>query len=146
MYIIPPVHELAIVGVFDPGIPNRERIVLRPTEAVNLAAFGLLLSVTGDGGGVFPISDQFFWFGGRWITPPCWLVVFTGPGQYNEGMHETSGEPVLEFHWAKRAVVLGEKNISVSVIRLGGISSFQPSIPPVSAIAKSLKKVEPNKV
>lgn len=129
MYIIPPVHELTIVGVFDAGSPNLERIVLRPTESLNLAGFALILGVPLSGGGVTPLADQFFWFGEKWISPPSWVVVFTGPGQFREGTHPTSGEPVLELHWGRGNVVFGSHALSVSIVRLGGISShlLQPS-------------------
>ncbi|MBK7834371.1 MAG: hypothetical protein IPK33_03335 [Gemmatimonadetes bacterium] len=131
MFILPPVHELTIVGVHDAGVPNRERIVLRPTEPLNLAAFALLLSLRNPDGTIVPIPDQFFWLGERWLAPPAWIVVFTGPGAYREGAHETSGAPVIELHWGRSAVVLDTPNVVVSLVRLAGLNSFEPP-PPAS--------------
>ena len=122
MYILPPVHELTVVGVFDAGVPNRERVVLRPTETLNLASFALVLSAVSDGG-VIPLADQFFWLGEKWVTPPAWIVVFTGPGQYREGGHQTTGEPVLELHWGRASVVLNIPGIALSIVRIGAITS-----------------------
>ncbi|NOT08068.1 MAG: hypothetical protein HOP28_07675 [Gemmatimonadales bacterium] len=122
MYILPPVHELTIVGVFDAGVPNKERVVLRPTETLNLAAFALVLSTVADGG-VLPLADQFFWFGEKWVTPPAWIVVYTGPGQYRESAYQGTGEPVLELHWGRSTVVLNLPDIALSLVRIGAITS-----------------------
>ncbi len=141
MFVLPPVHELSIVGIFDPGVPNRERVVLRPTEEINLASFALLLSLQTSEGGVTPLPDQFFWFGERWLTPPAWLVVFTGPGSYQEGAHETTGEPVLELHWGRASTCLDLPGLAVSLVRMSGISSFAPPpaavLPPIRGRALS---------
>jgi hypothetical protein len=122
---VPPVHELAIVGAFEAGVPNRERIVIRPTEAVNLAGFGLVLSLVNDDGSVTPVPNHFLWLGDRWVVPPTWLVVFTGPGAFREGAHQETGAPVLEFHWGLQSVVLGTPRIALSIVRFGGLSSQQ---------------------
>lgn len=141
MYILPPVHELTFVGLFDAGVPNRERLVLRPTEPLNLAGFALVVSAVGDGG-VTPLPDQFFWFGERWVVPPAWIVVFTGPGAFREGAHQETGEPVLELHWGRRNVFLSDPRLAVSLLRIGAITTqygqhagvatppAQPALPP----------------
>lgn len=129
MYILPPMHELAIVGVFDAGVPNKERIVLRPMEPLNLAGFAIVLSLRGDNDAVTPLRDHFFWLGERWLTPPAWIVVFTGPGAFREGAHQTSGEPVLELHWGSPSVLLGAPGLVLSVIRIGAISSHFGAAP-----------------
>ena len=137
MYILPPVHELSVVGIFDPGIPNRERIVLRPTQPLNLAAFALILSATAPEG-VTPIPNQFLWLGERWLSPPAWIVVFTGPGRFQEGAHQTTGEPVLELHWGQPGVVLGRPGVAVSVIRIGALTS---QVTPITAPAVPLARL-----
>jgi|SRR6185312_7368450 len=132
MYILPPVHELSVTGIFDAGVPNRERIVLRPTQAVNLAAFALSLCVSQQEG-VTPIPDQFFWLGERWVTPPAWIVVFTGPGSFQVSPHQTTNEPVFELHWGRSNTIFGQTGLSVGLFRLGGLSSYAtPSAAPVN--------------
>lgn len=130
MYILPPVHELTVVGVVDAGVPNSERIVMRPTQPINLAGFALILSISSQEG-VTPIPDQFFWLGERWISPPAWIVVFTGPGVFRESKHQTTGEQVLELHWGRTGVVFGQSGIAVSILRIGGLSShLAPTVAP----------------
>ena len=123
MHILSPVHELAIIGAYDVGVPNRERVVLRPTESLNLAEFALILTTQIEGG-LRPLADQFFWFGEKWVAPPAWIVIFTGPGSYREGAHESTGEPVLELHWGRPTAVLHLPDVVVALIRIGALSSF----------------------
>jgi hypothetical protein len=53
--ILETIHELTIVGVADPGIPNQERIIIRQTQTVNLAGFGLYLGVLRSDGMILPL-------------------------------------------------------------------------------------------
>ena len=142
MYILPPVHELTIVGVFEAGVPNRERIILRPTEPINLASFALVLTMTGQDGLVIPLPDHFFWLGERWLVPPAWIVVFTGPGRYQEGIHGSSGVPVIELHWGKSSVLFGPPGIAVSLIRISAIAST--ILPPAQIAAQPAASTLPS--
>jgi len=123
MHILPPVHEFGTVGIFDSGVPNRERIVMRPTQILNLAEFALTVSSVDDNGSVTPIPDLFLWLGELWVTPPSWIVVFTGPGSFNQGAHSQTGETVFELHWGRANTIFGSPNLAVSLLRIGGISS-----------------------
>jgi hypothetical protein len=123
MHVLPPVHEFSIVGVYDPGAANRERIILRPTQRLNLAEFAICISHVHADGSVTPIPDLFLWLGDFWIAPPCWVVIFTGPGAFRQTTDTPSGELVFELHWGRANTIFNGGNLAVSLVRLGAINS-----------------------
>ena len=58
--IIQNTTELRILGVYDRGIPNKERIVLEALDSINLAQYGLLLAFQVPGYPAVPYQDHFF--------------------------------------------------------------------------------------
>jgi hypothetical protein len=119
--IIPIVTELTVIGVADPGIPNRERIVLRPTESLDLAQFGILIAVKNEDGSVIPIFDNFFWFGDLFIDPPCWINVYTGNGEFQKTILSDSNQPAYSLHWGRKVTVFNSPNIVPVLFRMDGI-------------------------
>jgi hypothetical protein len=79
MALLSTISELTLVGVADRGVPNKERIVLRPMETVNVGEFALIVGVISTENGFFPLPDLFFWPGNIEISPPSWLYVYTAP-------------------------------------------------------------------
>jgi hypothetical protein len=99
MIYIPPILELSMFGVLDAGVPNRERVCLRPTDVVNLAQFGILAGSRNDNGTITPVPNLFFWFGDLEVSPPAWLIVFTGKGQSPSTPLVENGKNVYLFYW-----------------------------------------------
>jgi len=124
--LLPYVHELSIIGVADRGVPNRERIIIRPTEAVELGRFGLFLGINRPDGTVLPLRDQFFWFGDQIVAPPAWLFVFTGPGVYQESRVPETGHLAHSYHWGRHTTVLGDESIVPCLFRFDGIGIGRP--------------------
>jgi hypothetical protein len=125
MIFIPPIPELSMYGAVDCGVPNRERICLRPSEKVDLGHFGLLLASRKANGEMTPINDHFFWFGEKIITPPAWIIIFTGAGE-NRTITE-KGVPVHLFFWGKKGILFDTKpNILVIpiVFRIGAFNAI----------------------
>lgn len=121
--ILPVVYELSMIGVLDAGVPNQERIIMRPTEPVNLAQFGIILALKSENELVTPLRDHFFWFGEFVTQPPCWLIVYTGPGDFTQTHVPVTGEIVYSLHWGKPNTVFNQPNIVPVVLRIGGILS-----------------------
>jgi hypothetical protein len=117
--IIPPIFELGSVTVSDPGVSGKERIVFRPTEQINLVQCGILLGWRETGGITTPLNNEFFWFGEAIATPPCWIVVYTGKGQYTQGIY--NGHPVYFYYWGKDTTVFNVREIIPLVIKFGGV-------------------------
>lgn len=122
MIHFPPVFELSMMGVADPGVPNRERIVLRPTQKVNLGHFGLLIASPTDEGGYTPLRDHLLWLDEYRVAPPSWIFVYTGPGSARETEVEETGEDVLTLHWGKKTTLFGETNLRPVLFRLGSVA------------------------
>lgn len=127
MIVLPPVIELGNVVIVDPGIPNRERIVFRPTDHINLALCGILVGVQ-EGEGTRPVSNLFFWFGEMEIKPPSWILVFTGKGE-NKLEHDKSGNPMHIFYWGSTFTFFGFKGVIPIVFRMAGLTFGHPLIP-----------------
>jgi hypothetical protein len=141
MYVLPLVSELSLFGVYDANVPNKERVVLRPTQEVSLARFCLLVAVQSAQGGVLPIPDQFLWLGDLIVKPPAWLVVFTGPGTYN--VQQQGPDTIYTFFWGRPSTIFTNPGIMPVVARLDALSvsghNMKPGpveSPPVPAPAK----------
>lgn len=119
--LLPPIHQLSLVGVFDAGIPNMERVVLRPTQQLNLGEFGLFTGIKASNGLVTPIRDHFFWLGETWITPPAWIFVYTGTGAPRWTTMPNSGDAALVLHWGRATTMFNVPSIVPVVFRLGAI-------------------------
>jgi hypothetical protein len=119
--IFPPPSELSMLGVYDAGIPNQERILLRPTEQVNLAQFGVLVGVRIASGDIIPLQDNFYWFGEIQIPSPSWIVLATGKGDASVTNHPKTGHPVFWFFWGKSATIFNGPIIMPIVFQIGSI-------------------------
>jgi hypothetical protein len=117
--IIPPIFELGNVTVSDPGVSGQERIIFRPTEQINLAQCGMLLGWRETEGMTVPLNNEFFWFGEVIATPPCWIVVYTGKGNYSQGTH--NGQPVYFYYWGKETAIFNCREVIPLVIKFGGV-------------------------
>jgi hypothetical protein len=101
----PPPLELSLIGLHEAGVPGQEKIVLRPTESINLAQFGILVGWKGDTGLTTPLNDNFFWFGEIVVPVPSWIVVFTGKGTFYISKHPQNGQPIYVFYWGREQTV-----------------------------------------
>lgn len=124
MIYLPPVIEIGTVVIADPGVPNLERIVFRPTEPVNLGVCGILVGMK-TGEGFIPVNNLFFWFGEVEIKPPSWVLVFTGKGTARQEV-DKSGNPMHLFYWGHEITLFSFKNIAAIAIRFAGVTFGNP--------------------
>jgi hypothetical protein len=111
--------ELSLIGLADAGIPNKERIILRPTQATALNIYALSIGMFDPTtGGARPLFDHIFWFPEKIVYPPSWIMVFTGPGEPREVTHD--GEHVHTFFWSKPTVVFSDARLVPVLVRMGG--------------------------
>ena len=138
MTYIPPIPELSVYGVLEAGTPNRERICLRPSEEVNLAHFAMLLAIRNNTTGeLTPMPDHLFWFGEQIVSPPSWLILFSGKGERRTTIEK--GRPVHLFFWGKEHVlfnVLPNVTIVPVVFRIGSLNAI-----PVLSSAEQAKQL-----
>ncbi|MEW6520038.1 MAG: hypothetical protein AB1461_11545 [Thermodesulfobacteriota bacterium] len=124
--ILPPLFELSYIGVAEPGVPNKERIILRPSEVINLAQCGILLGLKNEGGIITPLQDSFFWFGEVVVGPPSWIIIYTGSGQYQQTLIPNTEQTAYTFHWGKNYTLFNFPNIVPVIFRMGGILTGTP--------------------
>lgn len=121
MIRFPPIPELNLVGVDKAGIPDEERIVLRPTQQVNLGYFGMLLGRRADEG-VQPVQNFFFWFSEITVRPPSWVFVYTGRGEARWTTTRQTEEKALIQHWGLRHTVFSDEAVRPVLFRFGSIN------------------------
>lgn len=122
MIYFPPLYELSLVGVVDANVANRERILVRPTQTVNLAEFGVLIGSRLPDGTVLPLWDNFFWFGGLTVAPPSWIALYTGPGAYNEFELPETRERVYSLYWNRSTTAFSRPELVPLLFRIGGLT------------------------
>ena len=128
--LIPPILELMLVGVREPGVPNNERILLRVIEGTNLAQYGIIVGIRNEAGMITPMQDYFFWFGEQEvISTPAWLIVYTGPGNFKVTNDVNTNDLIYIMHWGRQYTMFNSSNIVPVVINIGGILVGNLSLP-----------------
>jgi hypothetical protein len=114
-----PISELLLVGVVNAGVPNEERIVLRPTQTVGLGAFGVAVGVADQAsGGAQPFYDYIFWFPDTLISPPAWVLLYTGLGTPQQTPFP-NGETILTLFWQRRTTIFDDRKTVPILFRPG---------------------------
>lgn len=114
-------EELQIIGVWDRGVPNQERIAIKATQETDLSNYLLFLGVPLGQQFAFPLNEDLFWFGKEIIVPPTWVIVYTGPGERKITTMRDSREPALVLHWGKKTTILGHPNVVPVLVSLEGV-------------------------
>lgn len=114
-------YELEIAGIWDRGIPNKERIAIRATQEVDLSNYLLFLGVPVADQAAIPLTTDLFWFGKEIVVPPTWVIVYTGPGERKITSMKDSNEPALVLHWGKLNTVLNNTNVVPIIVSLEGV-------------------------
>jgi hypothetical protein len=123
---LPPISELSLLGVADRGVPNQERVILRPTEPVDLGRFAVLVGFTQDNGLVLPLWDNMFWFGELTVPTPSWIFLFTGPGQFQFSTIPGSQQPAYSFHWGRRITVFNDPKLVPLIVSIAAVATVKP--------------------
>src|SRR5947207_14823326 len=123
MFLFPPIFEASIVTVADPGVPNKERIVIRPTQTVNLGQFGMTAAVQAPTNPnlVIPLMNSFFWFPSYIIEPPSWVFLYTGAGKSEVTTLAGTSETAYVFHWDSKTTIFGFRDVVPVMFRLSGM-------------------------
>ena len=133
--ILQGISELVLIGVHERGIPNKERIVLRANDRLQMGQFGLLLGVKGAPGFAFPIKDNFFWFGEGMVDRGDYVFVFTGSGNPQKSELPNSSEKLYTVFWGRAMTLFMDPNVVPILMRIDALTVDNPQqlLPPGSA-------------
>ncbi len=122
MIFLPSITEIEFAGVFDRGVPNSERVVLKVLQTVRLAEYAVCLAAKTESSGVFPLTDQFFWFNDEaLVEPPYSVYLYTGPGQTRRTHVQGTGTPAIVFHWGRNVTLLDNSRVEPVLFRIGAM-------------------------
>ena len=125
--IVENISGLTIVGVFDRGVPNQERIVIRANEIIDLGRYGLMLGIRLEQGMARPIRDNLFWFGDALLMKGDWIFVYTGPGEGKDAPVPNSQERIYSIHWGRKETILHHDELVPILFRVDAVQT--PSEP-----------------
>src|SRR5579871_4264633 len=118
--IFPFIFQLSQLGLYDAGVPNKERILLRATEAVNLSQFCMIIAHRTQAQNVV-INNNLYWFPDTPVAPPCWIVLKTGEGQDKVERHPVNGQPIHFFYWGRKTTIFNSPEIIPILVQVNSI-------------------------
>lgn len=121
MYILPGiVTELHLYGVYDRGVSNKERILLKSQIPLNTAHYALLVGYRApEPNAAFIYNNFFYTMGDRWIDANTWLWIYTGSG--SEIVTQVDGQQMITTHWGNQYVLFTDPNVVPVLTKLHGI-------------------------
>lgn len=120
--IVETIAELVIVGVFERGVANEERIVLQANETINMGQYGMMLGVKGADGTAFPIRDNLYWFGDGFVYKGDWIFLYTGPGEPKTSNLPNSNDKIYTLHWGRETTILRDENIVPILFKVDAVN------------------------
>ena len=115
------IEELVVLGVYDPGVPNLERVVIQARQSVDLGSFGLMIGVRASNGAAFPLRDNVLWFGHGFIHVGDWLFVYTAPGEGRVTDLPNNEEKLFSIHWGKKATIFNNHDLVPILFRMDAV-------------------------
>jgi hypothetical protein len=103
------IPELDFHGVWDRGVPGRERISFEVDQPYWLGDLGLICGPLDEYRSVIPSANYFYKFPNRIVEPPTWVILYTGPGQIRETTLVDQVTPALVLHWGQPVVFHGTR-------------------------------------
>ncbi len=117
-----PIVELSIVGIYDRGKPDKERIAIRVHADVNLNNFCMVRGIwSHQRKQLIPLHSFFFQFPDEEVEEGSWVIVYTGSGTNKRTTMKSTGAPALVLHWGLKNVAFSLPLVSVAVIEIGGV-------------------------
>jgi hypothetical protein len=126
--LLPVIPELALLGAFDRGVPNKERIVLKPQSVLDIGNYAIILGTrllhTGT---VVPVRDAMFWFGSGTVSPDDWLFLFTGSGTPNFVPGPDNKGRLHLVYWGREHTLFHDPITEPVLWRLSGVEIPKPA-------------------
>ena len=119
--IVDDITELRVVGVYQRGDPNQERIVLQVNETVNMGQFGFMLGVRSLGRMAHPINDNMYWFGDGYAYEGDWIFVYTGRGEARTTELPNVTHKLYTLHWGREKTILDDPGVVPILFRVDAV-------------------------
>ena len=119
--LLPNPTQIQLMGVYDRGVPNSERIVVHATEPTQMGEYGLLVGIQQEPNVATPIPDVFFWFGTGIVKANSYLLVYTGSGEGLVTTLQGSGDPAYIVHWGRRSTLFADSRVVPILIHIDGV-------------------------
>jgi len=127
--LLSPIPELQLLGVYDRGKANLERVVLRAQITIDVVQYALLVgtvAVTPEARFIYPARDVLFYFGSGIVKAGEWMIVYTGPGAGLTTTMGNSNETVYVVHWGRPNTLFADSRISPALVRFDSIDIMAP--------------------
>lgn len=130
--------DLEMFGVYDKGVPNLERIVLRVNNTVDLTNYAMIVGFKGTDKSLYPAQDFFLWLGNTTVVGPAWVFIYTGTGKPTVTREKITGHPIHSIYWNRPNLIFSDPNVSPALVRLGETQIYSgenkridtPTVPP----------------
>lgn len=129
------VESLQLIGVYDHGAANLERIAIFVNEHCDLADYCIFLGIPDADGSVVPIRDHFLWFGHGHVNPGDWILLYTASGSTTiqpNGM-PVSGSViatrVISIHWGKQHTIFQNRAMTPMLAKIDAIGLIPAPAP-----------------
>ncbi len=121
--LVGSISELVVQGVYDRGVPNQERILIRPTQPVNMGQYGIMIGSKDvvHQNSAYPFNDSLFWFGDGIVEPSNWIFVYTGPGTARK-TKMANQELAYVLHWGRTHTIFANSSIIPILFRVDAVN------------------------
>ncbi|MCL1552495.1 hypothetical protein [Xanthomonas nasturtii] len=114
-----PAEALSIVGIYDPGIANLERVIFRANTQVNLASYLLFAAFKAQHGiGAVPLTDNSMWLGNSMAEQGDWVYIYTGPGTAQVNVVPTTPNRIISLYWGKNHTIFQASHLTVALVKI----------------------------
>jgi hypothetical protein len=121
-FLVAPVSSLTLLGVFDRGVPNQERVVLHAAQAIEMGSFGMLIGIEQSPGLASPVPDLFFWFGPGVTHPDSYILVYSGPGKSLVTTLQGTDKTAYVAHWGRESTLFANSRVVPMLISIDGVT------------------------
>lgn len=128
------IPELSLLGAFERGVPNKERVVLKAEAQVDLGHFAVVLGLRTPGTEPLttPLVDSTYWLGSAVIPKGDWVFIFTGPGTPSKSRSTDNTCDLHIIFWNRKQTIFHDARVIPLLWRLNGIT-IEKSAPPAPA-------------
>ena len=107
-----------LLGVYDAGVPNQERIAIRARGYAELGRFFIGVGMRQPSPNLHPINDNTLWMGYGFVAPGDWIYVYTGTGTPRADSIPNQGNTIYTIHWGRTNVLFKSPELIPFIYRV----------------------------